>query len=599
MADRTIILTTDKMKQIARYEITFQDIMDDADFKEGSITCPEVYPFTLDDLYHALQNMKAADPDMYEFGEYWFYPITQLSDRFDLDRAEGLDDDEAESIPDSMKGYPGLNRFDSDWFYLVWQYLDSCWTDCEDDDRLSKGIDFDAILSDLDRYFSNKGKPLEEWSFSQQEMTDFIGFFEDDHFVKEAKEGELSLARKLIDQLCDEDDTLALRTKGYACYGGNRLYPCDWNTSRDCMARLFEKEDDPQYANTLGYIYYYGRCNGNVPEYDKAFYYFGIAAANGLYEGMYKLADLYRHGYACKQSMHTAHSLYQMVYNDSIKHFLSGDNTVFADAALRMGNVYAQGIDTEANAAMAYYYYLQADYAAKLRAQKGDFFGNTTVVINTQKALEKTRRQLPEGFLVDHIDYEIPWLFKKLAEENNRCEIRKTTNTEGHARLIAKRIPTRSVPEPESIIVTIPQLSFCERTKEVAFTIDDTAQTWFIGDENRVRFDFCAWNEVESRYEFYYDDEVVAWSKSDKYRFYGNPAEKPSGPEYRLVSVRFGASGRTYDYICEDPTVQVGDTVIVDGYDGETEVEVVNVAVKRESELGLPVERYKIIVRKA
>jgi TPR repeat protein len=68
------------------------------------------------------------------------------------------------------------------------------------------------------------------------------------------------------------------------------------------MIRLFELTDNPQYANTLGYIYYYGRCNNGVPEYDQAFYYFSYAAANGLYEGMYKLADLFWHGYGCKKA---------------------------------------------------------------------------------------------------------------------------------------------------------------------------------------------------------------------------------------------------------------------------------------------------------
>ena len=47
-----------------------------------------------------------------------------------------------------------------------------------------------------------------------------------------------------------------------------------------------------------------------------------------------------------------------------------------------MGNVYAKGIDEDVDPAAAYYYYVQADYAARLRAQKNDFFGNTTVVIN-------------------------------------------------------------------------------------------------------------------------------------------------------------------------------------------------------------------------
>ena len=41
-----------------------------------------------------------------------------------------------------------------------------------------------------------------------------------------------------------------------------------------------------------------------------------------------------------------------------------------------------------------------------------------------------------------------------------------------------------------------------------------------------------------------------------------------------------------------------GDFVVVNGYDGEKTVKVVNVTDKYESELGLPIERYKKIVRK-
>ncbi len=57
--------------------------------------------------------------------------------------------------------------------------------------------------------------------------------------------------------------------------------------------------------------------------------------------------------------------------------------------------------------------------------------------------------------------------------------------------------------------------------------------------------------------------------------------------------------GRTYDYICDFNDVKPGYTVIVEGYNGETKVTVISTAVKKESELGLPVERYKKIIRKA
>ncbi len=46
-------------------------------------------------------------------------------------------------------------------------------------------------------------------------------------------------------------------------------------------------------------------------------------------------------------------------------------------------------------------------------------------------------------------------------------------------------------------------------------------------------------------------------------------------------------------------SVAVGDTVIVNGYDGEKPVKVVAVSDKYESELGLPIEKFKKIIRSA
>ena len=586
------------MQRLARYEITFRDFFADAPIRTGDITCQEIYSFTLEDLYAAMKALKSADPTVKDFGEYWFYPINRLSDDFDLERACG-DLDDFDDVPEEMKGYPGLVVSDSQYFSELWWKLEFVCEDFEGETHLSEILDFDGIIADLERCISNKGKALLDRSFSEEEMKDYIHFFDDDSYVKETDEKHLVLARKFIDILCEKGSSLALHIKGYACYGGNRLYPCDWAVSRDCMTRLFEKEDDPQYANTLGYIYYYGRCNGGVPEYDKAFHYFGIAAANGLYEGMYKLADMYCHGYGCKESRRTARALYGMVYADSIKKFLKGEHANFADAALRMGNVFAKGIGEEIDLAGAYHYYLQADYAARLRAKENDFFGNTTVAINVRKALEETEALLPEDYFRKAVEYDFPGFFVTLTNENHRCVLSKE-EVPGHGlKLTAERIVTRTDPEPEALLVTIPQLKYCERTLKVSYMTDAAAECWFKDDAARVRYDFCTWDDIDDRDEFYYDDELVAWVRSEKYRMPGKPAEEAEGPEYRIVSVQFEASGRTYDYICELDDVQPRDVVIVDGYNGETEVTVTKIVTRRESELGLPAERYKKILRQA
>ena len=598
MTENKILLGLDQMQRIARYEITFRDIIADAFFHEGDITYQDVYSFTLEDLYDAIKALKVSDPTVKDFGEYWFCPINQLSDGFDLDRARG-DLEDFDDVPEEMKGYPGLKVSDSSYFSDLWWDLESAWEDYGNETHLSEVLDFDAVIADLERYFGNKGKALEDWSFSDEEMKDYIRFFDDDSFVKKADEKQLALARRFIDALCGKDSGLALYIKGYACYGGNRLYPCDWAVSRDCMIRLFEKTDDPQYADTLGYIYYYGRCNGGVPEYDKAFHYFGIAAANGLYEGMYKLADMFCHGYGCKESRRTARSLYGMVYDDSIKNFLNGKHANFADAALRMGNVYAKGIGEDVNPALAYHYYLQADYAARLRAEDDDFFGNTTVVINARKALEETEALLPEDYFREAVDYDFPGFFAELADENHRCVLSKEEAPGHGVKLAAERIPTKTFPDPEALLITISQLKYCERTRKVFYLPDETAQIWFKDDAARMRYDFCSRNDIDDRVEFYYDDELVAWVRSEKYRIVGKPAKEPEGPEYRIASVKFETGGRTYDYFCELEGVEPGDTVVVNGYNGETEVTVTRIVTRRESELGLPVSRYKKILRKA
>ena len=177
--------------------------------------------------------------------------------------------------------------------------------------------------------------------------------FEEDENLRMMDEETLAKARRYTEELCREDNVFALRLKGYACYGGNRLYECDWTAARDCMLRLRELADDAEYANTLGYIYYYGRCNGGEPEYEKAFPQFSYAAANGLFEAIYKLGDLYSHGYGCRKSEETAQNLYHMVYNETKKKFLRGYDASFADAALRLGKVFEYGIGTEANPAAA------------------------------------------------------------------------------------------------------------------------------------------------------------------------------------------------------------------------------------------------------
>lgn len=516
---KKITLTREQMKQLARYEITFKDLCNGIPLESYGIICPEVYTYTLDDLTHALKNMRRSDPTVGEFGDYWYYPINAMDVEWDLCRARGLLLDE-DDRPEALKIYQGLSLSDSAQFDSVWWEFEFAWNDYGDEEALVTALDIDSLLKDLKRYQMNKNKPIEEWVFSNQEKKAYLYMLDNDKAMESASEQELALLRRFVEDLCTLENEQALRMKGYACYGGNRLYECDWHASRDCMLKLFELTDNPTYANTLGYIFYYGRCTGGEPEYDKAFYYFGISAANGLYEGMYKLADMFHHGYGCKQSNHTARRLYQMVYDDAYKNFLNGSHANFADVALRMGNVYAKGIGEHPYYELAYVYYLQANYAAKLRAKTSDFFGDIKVVRNTQDAIDSIKEKLPSDYFKDHMDHNMPYDLIKLTEKNHRCVLTRSDNKDGCVKLTAKRMKTMSCPEPDSVLITHGPLQYCKRTIEVSMTAVNTERIIFEGASDQVHFDYCCWNDEEECCEFYYDEELTAVIKCETFRVF-------------------------------------------------------------------------------
>jgi hypothetical protein len=529
-----VTLYPEQMKQLARYELTVDQLVDDA-AREGNaqvrFVCPEVYSYTLEDLQQALLNLRKANPTVQDFWDNWFEPLNGQEQAFDLDRARGLLEDE-DDTPEYLREYtPALPVCDSAYFLDIWWGLESIWEDGEADDRFCDVMDVAEMLEDLDRYAQNKGKPIEEWQFTRQEKENYIAQFDDDDFVKIATENQLALCRSFVEELCGAYSVPALRAKGYACYGGNRLYPCDWNTARDCITRLFEKTGDPQYVNSLGYICYYGRCNGGTPEYDKAFSCFSLAAANGLYEGIYKLADLYRYGNGCQQSVQTARNLYGMVYESSYKNFLKGHEANFADAALRMGDVFAYGIGEEEDPLQAYCYYLQADYAAKLRAADSDFFGHATVVKKVQKAIEALLPRLPEDYFDTGVAYKTPYLFEQLAEGGNRCLLTRTTKEDGSTVLTVARRATRGNEEPDRVLLTVPVIQYCSRRRDCTLRLLEPAALWFKDDAACVKFDFCEMNWVEQRYEFYNDDELVAYVNSEWYGMEAAENPEPVEPD--------------------------------------------------------------------
>ena len=61
MENNKIILSVGQMRQIARHEITFKDILGNVTFEDGAISCPDTYNFTLDDLHQAIKRLSGRE----------------------------------------------------------------------------------------------------------------------------------------------------------------------------------------------------------------------------------------------------------------------------------------------------------------------------------------------------------------------------------------------------------------------------------------------------------------------------------------------------------------------------------------------------------
>ncbi len=519
MSKKYIYISLEQMKRLARYDLTFDEIFGDVTYKDADIKIQGIYTFTLEDLLQALKNIRAGNPTARELGEHWYHPLSQLYQAFSLEYVF------QPSHPETQDTKPILLLTDEEYSTHIWQQLeDACYL-CDDEATpVGSLLPLDEMINDFYRFLDNHNKPISQRVFSDDEMIAFISGFEDEEVVESATNEMLFLGRKFIDILCEKDNDEALLCKGYACYGGNRLYPCDWQIAHDCIKRLYDKTKSPEFANTLGYIYYYGRVSNGMPDYEKAFHYFAYGATNGVYESIYKLGDMFHHGYACTQNDIMAKGLYNLVYTETKRVFLNSNRSSFADAALRMGHVYAQGIGVDIDPETAYYHYLEAEYAAKLRASESTFFGDSSVVDNAQQALSLAKQALPASFFEESDENILPEIFVRLCEDNYRCKLSIRVVNQIWVEITSERIPTQSVPSPLPILITLPEISFSKKFTSFSIYARNTAQIHFCNNTTEVIYDYCCFNLLESRYEFFYDNQVVAWIKSDSYHLHPNRA---------------------------------------------------------------------------
>lgn len=298
-------------------------------------------------------------------------------------------------------------------------------------------------------------------------------YFDEEKKLSEATKEELDKYKEYVSEGIKKNWMIALYAVAYGCYGGNEVFKCDWVKSRDTLLKIIDiqGDEDPFIYNTLGYIYYYGRCNDKQPEYDLAFKYFSVGATNGIFESVYKLADMYIGGKGVPKSEKSGAKLILGIYDENLENFCNGIwDSKFADVALRVGGLFEQGIGVVQDYQEAFYYYCEARYAIKKRMEVTDFFGDEKVLKSIEVAYERVKAKLPEDFIKKELFFDHPAIIGVLLGNSVGLDIE--LNKEGNDfYLLAERYASEEM--EKSMLLNIPELLYCELTNKAKVMLKD------------------------------------------------------------------------------------------------------------------------------
>ena len=574
-----VVLTQEQLRRLCRYEIGWSDLCggDLPLFLRIETESGKPYTLTVDDVFAAMRRIRRNVPEHESLADEWYEPLRRL-----IFEEDCVDFEETPAAAETVRFLPV--RAD----YLRDLFADEGIIE----ELLSEELDIPDAAKNIEKYLSdvleNERRPAAERDYSDEEKEHYLECMQSGETLRFASEPELQLYRKFAEELCEKENVTALRCKGYGCYGGDAAYDCDWNTSLECMQKLLELTGEAGYANTLGYIYYYGRCWNGEPQYEQAFRYFSIGAAGGWFESRYKLADMFVHGYAVPKNPEIACEIVAELYSENLKRFLKGDPCKFADVALRMGSYEESGYRGTSNARLAYIYYLQAAFAIRQRA-KLHWYGDAKVAEGISKALnsilssgkiEKPKRTAEVGLYA--MLYHYLKQYRKL-----QMTVRKQKN--GDYLLTVRIAPYPGEKYPPKLFITEIGTGFCGLLDRLRVRVKNPATVETAFGDDTVFFD-----DIDGSH-FLFGGEIAAPIEG---AFYFRNPEKVSRTKYRIASVVFEAGSRLYDYLLETEGVSAGDTVIVMTDSGEKEVTVSAITERTEAELPLPLDRYKKIVRK-
>ncbi len=601
MRKKKIVLDINSVKEFVSGRIRFEELTNGIEDPDSvNFACSEPFYLSLDDIKSAIDHFIDKECDCDIVIDDWYDNLYwQLGDAIHIPALVGEPDDTIEELDIYLgSSYP---FYDSDaalvkGVFTAIEEIDEYRWDCNEDPAYCVN-ELIKLQQRIDNYSINKGKPHDQWILTEGQKLDFLYFYNEDSLA-EAEPVDQEIYKKILIEYADKDNLYALRTLGYACYGNdNPVFSCDWNKSLECFLKLMnlaKGKDQAMYANTLGYIYYYGRCNNGVPQYDEAYKYFSLAAFYGYYEARYKVADMIRDGKGIFQNEEAAFRMYTELYDDNYDRFLRDGDCVLSDVALRIASCYQHGKGTYKNLMTAYYYYLIAKLAIDERMKKSNFFGLTTVSASIRTGLSEVKKELGTAIKNKYISLNPVVFFERflLTGSVRNIELKIKSNKQGNSITFTRLKANAYDPAPNMLFV-FPEISYCKKSASITCFVPKECSIKNYTDSKTLIIDKV--KEKKDELFFYYKRKLVLSIEKFDLRI---KAEKETGSKvmHKFASVQFEPGGKTYDYLCDGLNVNPGDFVLVPGMTGPQKTMVFRVFEQSEADAPLDIVKYKKVI---
>lgn len=450
-------ITRADLKAAVRYECNMSDLLDSVCEDEG-VLVQGGYEITLEDIQVVLQNRKAWGVDLETFKQEWYLAMLILLDEDIVRFPEWIHSNDWNGIPtqSSVICTVADQLFGDD--SLSGRYA-------EVDESLLENVE-----SEIQTFLENRAKPPQEREFTEWQKKEFFKLWCDEDALQSADDLYVALFKRIVEELCDDGDVDALEWMSYAYYG-NGMYPYsqNWKKSMEYLLRWLEAEPSGQCANTLGYMYYYGRVSDGIPDYEKAFKYFSIGAATGYYESVYKISDMFLRGYGVPKSEKLAESTLYQIYPENIRLLVDGkfDNR-FPDIAYRLGNIWRNQGSYDAAVDM----YLQAQYGIRKRIETVDQYGDQNVAKRIDEALAET---IPQSEMAVKrstvLQAELEFILNMAMNGWRHMTMQVQKRGEGKYVVTFKLIPSEEGVMDEMYIL-LPGMHYCGHRKELQLQIE-------------------------------------------------------------------------------------------------------------------------------